>query len=234
MSQRFFLIRHAETDWNKCRKLQGHSDIPLNSNGKKQSEILKRYLSEFFGKNLISSSIFSSDLLRAVETAKISMPESDPIKSRLLREMYLGDAEGQLVDDIQSQYGLEFWDRWNSSDLDLDGDLAFKNGESRKQGLDRIMKFLNTLSKNKNSNGNSGTPEVFFIFTHGLFIRTFTYWAVPGIEKQLHQKLLSPNCSLFEFKFNSENLFYGLEKSKRPELIKVHHPLKVFKNNDSP
>ncbi len=35
-STRFLLIRHGETEWNRIRKFQGRSDVPLNQKGKDQ------------------------------------------------------------------------------------------------------------------------------------------------------------------------------------------------------
>ena len=46
-----YLFRHGETDWNKERRLQGHSDIPLNGFGRELAvEIVKAWLrAEFQG-----------------------------------------------------------------------------------------------------------------------------------------------------------------------------------------
>lgn len=52
------LIRHGQTDWNKAGKMQGHTDIPLNDQGKIQARQLAEHLSR---QNLKWDAIYSSD-----------------------------------------------------------------------------------------------------------------------------------------------------------------------------
>ncbi|MCL1631226.1 histidine phosphatase family protein [Sporolactobacillus sp. CPB3-1] len=60
------LVRHGETDWNAIGKLQGREDIPLNERGRKQAELVGRFLeSQKF------KAVFTSPLLRAKQTAEI-------------------------------------------------------------------------------------------------------------------------------------------------------------------
>ena len=59
------LVRHCETEWNRLEKCQGVSDICLNANGIKQSNLLKECFS-----NLNIDLIFSSDLQRAMQTSE--------------------------------------------------------------------------------------------------------------------------------------------------------------------
>jgi len=62
---RVILIRHAETPWNRERRMQGHIDTLLSEAGRAQAAALGRRLADG-GFN----ALYSSDLSRARETAR--------------------------------------------------------------------------------------------------------------------------------------------------------------------
>ena len=47
------LIRHGETDWNVQGKIQGKTDIPLNTEGMKQAGLCATYLTSLIGMLLL-------------------------------------------------------------------------------------------------------------------------------------------------------------------------------------
>ena len=61
------LVRHGETDWNAEGRLQGHTDRPLSDFGRRQARQLADELAD---EEL--EAIYSSDLVRARETAEIA------------------------------------------------------------------------------------------------------------------------------------------------------------------
>lgn len=63
---RLYIIRHGETDWNKEKKIQGHTDIPLNEYGRHLAEETAEGMKE-----IPIDLCFTSPLLRAKETAQI-------------------------------------------------------------------------------------------------------------------------------------------------------------------
>ena len=62
----FYYLRHGETDWNRDRLCQGHTDIPLNETGRSQAESAKVRLQD-----CEIATICCSPLARARETAEI-------------------------------------------------------------------------------------------------------------------------------------------------------------------
>jgi len=89
---KIFLVRHGETEWNRIQRFQGRSDPPLNPRGRLQVRALAAAL-----KDQVYAAIYSSPLLRALETAHIIKshhPALPIFQHRGLIEMDLGRFEG--------------------------------------------------------------------------------------------------------------------------------------------
>lgn len=98
------LIRHGQTDWNIESRLQGTEDIPLNETGRKQAKSCAKYLSDE-----IWSTIYTSPLIRAKETAKILAEETNHppvITEPLLIEREFGIASGMTWQELKTRYPL--------------------------------------------------------------------------------------------------------------------------------
>ena len=103
MTTELYLVRHGETDWNRQRRIQGLTDIPLNDAGREQA----RETGSVLGRRPFDG-IFSSPLGRALETARIiagevGLPEPGVIDA--LAERNYGEAEGMGFDEIERRTG---------------------------------------------------------------------------------------------------------------------------------
>lgn len=151
------LVRHGQTLWNIDRKYQGHSDIALSSNGKKQAYCLR----ERFRHERLAA-IYTSDLSRALETGQI-VGEFHTCKINSLselREINFGKWEGLTHEEIQAQYGeLEKQWRFQTENFQIPG------GESFQDLKKRVCRQVLTLVKKHRG-------ETFMIVAHGGTIRT--------------------------------------------------------------
>lgn len=88
---KIYIIRHGETDWNKVRRLQGRSDIPLNEEGRRLARITGEALS-----SVNFRCIYISPLRRAKETAMLVKGDRqiDVIEDERLQEISFGIYEG--------------------------------------------------------------------------------------------------------------------------------------------
>jgi uncharacterized phosphatase len=97
-----YLVRHGETDWNRQRRIQGRTDIPLNETGREQARMTGRRLSVRSWDGL-----FASPLDRARETAAIIGGEiglGDPELVPAIVERDYGEAEGMDWLAVQRTY----------------------------------------------------------------------------------------------------------------------------------
>jgi broad specificity phosphatase PhoE len=98
------LWRHGQTDFNRERRFQGQSDVPLNELGLRQAAQAARYLAA-----LQPSVIFSSDLSRASVTAEaLARLTGLPVQlDKDLRERSGGCWEGLTETEIAERYPAE-------------------------------------------------------------------------------------------------------------------------------
>lgn len=134
---RLYLVRHGETDWNLQRRYQGQTDIPLNNTGIQQA----RKIAERLSKEEIHA-IYSSDLIRARETAKqIALPHKlKVIANACWRELSFGDWEGLAYPEIQTKAPdeLTLWE----SDFTR---YAPPHGETLTQLAERVLPAFDEL-----------------------------------------------------------------------------------------
>lgn len=192
MSKIIHLFRHGQTDWNVIRRLQGHTDIPLNTEGRKQAESLQ----SFFYQNPVDI-ILTSDLKRAQETAEIANyhQQAPYYISADFREVRLGVIEGLTHQEILDKYGQDQWNLWQSNNPE-DYGFAFPDGESAFEALKRFHFGLREFCENYEFT-TAG------LCTHGLMIRRFLHALIP----QQRDPISVPNCSIFTVEWDAENGF---------------------------
>lgn len=95
-----YIVRHGQTNWNISKQLQGHNPIPINENGRKEADNVRRKI-----ELLNFDKIISSDLLRAIQTTEIINKHlsKDVILDSRLRSVDYGTLEGRFIPDISQE-----------------------------------------------------------------------------------------------------------------------------------
>lgn len=158
MSHQIVWIRHGRSSWNAEERWQGHSDIELDQEGRAQAGRLGLRL-----KGQIFDRVFSSDLVRAQDTARLALPQAELTLDARLREVNFGDFEGCRYHDLDSERSAEL-SRWWKNPYDA----PIPGGESMRDLALRISDWFDDLP-----------PGRYAVFTHGGVIR-HVLWQVTG------------------------------------------------------
>ncbi len=152
METTLILIRHGETEWNLKGRWQGHDDSPLTENGTRQARMVAESLAGF-----PFSSLYSSDLGRAMETAAHVSRETgkEIVTDTRLRERALGIFQGLTTSEMRNKYPREFQEFFKSNP-----DYAIRGAESTRQRFNRNIDCFNELA-------NRHHGETIVIVCHG-------------------------------------------------------------------
>ncbi len=131
---RIYLIRHGETQWNKSLRYQGHKDVPLSDKGLEQAKKVGLRLA---GEKI--DAVYSSDLSRAVETAKAIAGHHGLEVSTFqeLRETNFGCWEGMTYPEIVAAYE-QIMNDWRVKPLET----KIPDGECLQEVVDRTNKMF--------------------------------------------------------------------------------------------
>lgn len=111
---RIVFVRHGSTLWNKEKRAQGHSNNPLDEEGFEQARLVAARLQKQSW-----DGIYSSDLLRARQTAEIISSRigiTDIVLDSRLREIHGGMIEGTTDEERVGKWG----ENWRDMDLGIE------------------------------------------------------------------------------------------------------------------
>lgn len=131
---RVLLVRHGQSLGNAERRFGGHSPTPLSELGHRQAEATARALAAER-----VTAIYSSDLLRAVQTAE-PLARATGLEIRTtaaLRERGVGLMEGLTFEEAAAAHPEEY-----AALLRRDFEHVLRGGESYRQLLDRAAAQL--------------------------------------------------------------------------------------------
>ena len=169
-----YIIRHGQTELNTRRVLQGRSDYPLNETGISQAEAARKKL-----ENVSFSRVYSSPLIRAVQTAGIIVPHLKPSLDRRLIEMDYGPYEGMSLKTLAPEV-LTFFSDFNHNP-------APDGMETLESVVDRAQEFMMEMCR---------TGETVLISTHAIAMKGILEFLTPESHGSYWTKYIG-NCSIF-------------------------------------
>ena len=105
---RFALLRHAETEWNHHKRIQGQNNSPLTLEGENQARQWGQLLKAYRWNRIIAS-----DAGRALETTALvnAFLKVPVIRDSRLREQDWGRWTGSAVTQLKKEVP-GFWRKW--------------------------------------------------------------------------------------------------------------------------
>ena len=183
------IVRHGQTQWNLKLIRQGHLDSPLTEKGIAQAKALgERLAREVF------TALYSSDLGRAVQTAKMVAETTGHkvVTDARLRERHLGIFQGLNGDQIKEKHPEEY--RLHRT---MGPSYVIPGGESVEQQVARNVAYLTEIAAKH-------LGETIVVVTHGGVLSGFFRHAL-SIPLEAPRRFEFMNASLNVFAYEEGN-----------------------------
>ena len=183
---RLFLIRHGQSAGNAEGRFGGHGPTPLSDLGRSQAERTAKVLAKE-GVN----AIYSSDLLRAVQTAEPLAAMLDlPINTTpAFRERNVGVLEGLTFDESKERFPRDYY-----ALINRDVHHIITEGESYRQLLKRITDELEAIIRRHNG-------ERIAVYSHTGALCFLTLYLIGAIHRGTRTTpwIITSNCGINRF-----------------------------------
>lgn len=173
-----YIIRHGQTELNTKMLMQGRSDHPLNETGLAQAE---EAAGRFAAMGVKIDKVYSSPLIRALQTAKAIAPEAELVIDDRLIEMDYGPYEGMDLKNPAPEV-LDFF-------KDFVNVPAPEGMEPLPDVVERLGVFLEEIREEaKNSN--------ILISTHAIAMKGALEYLTPDSHGSYWSKYIG-NCEVY-------------------------------------
>lgn len=185
------LIRHGQSKGNAERRFGGHTATPLSARGHRQAELTARTL-----KSESLTAIYSSDLARAIETARpLSNLTGLPIHgTNAFRERSVGVMEGLTFEAAAQQHPEQY-----AALLRRDFEHVLTGGESYRQLLDRARHKLDDIIEQ-----NRGGKIAVFSHTGTICILALHLMGALDSPELKPVWISSANCGITRFELRED------------------------------
>jgi len=132
MITRFALLRHAETEWNREKRIQGQEDAALTSNGRRQAQRWGLALARYELDHMITSDLGRARLTGTLVNLNLGLAHSEEPR---LREQDWGRWAGLNFGDLLKVNELRAQERMGWHFRPLEGESRLEVFERSRQAL---------------------------------------------------------------------------------------------------
>lgn len=197
-------MRHGETYLNHYQKMQGWSNAPLTGRG-----IIDAHRSGKGLKDIKFNAVYTSDLKRTVDTAKIILEENEKTSADTVihqmpdfREIFFGSFEGETVESLYIQVAKElgyentkelFKNSPKEEQMKVVREIdPYNHAETYQDLWKRLNRGINYLTDQ-----HKGTDDTILVVAHGGVIRVIFEKLFP--ESIHYEPLKNASVSIAKF-----------------------------------